>query len=121
MNNQEILQKAMSKARENGYDKQMERRLVKENGIDITVEMAAIEPGEWGLVSVEKYSVPTRLMVLSHDFARAFWGIVPYLHSRCTCHPSMPMWKYHLQQMVLQEDPVKYLEQFLQNDCIRTS
>ncbi len=116
MNNQEILQKAMRRARKNGYNKQMERRLAKENGIDIT-----IEPGEGLVSSVEKYSIPTRLMVLSHDFAKAFWPgkrliqvTDAYLDDINEIDGgTLHEWQFHLQQMVLEEDPIKYLKQFL--------
>ena len=38
-------------------------------------------------------------IIFSHDFARAFW-------------PNQD-WQYHLQQMVLEKDPIMYLNRFL--------
>ncbi len=40
-------------------------------------------------------------IIFSHDFAKAFWKGV------------YPRWQYHLQMMVLEKDPIKYLEKFV--------
>lgn len=61
-------------------------------------------------------------MIFDHGFAKAFWGqeknveedgryesFKEYWHSRI----KYSYWQYHLQQMVLQADPIKYLEKFL--------
>lgn len=37
-------------------------------------------------------------LVFSHPFAKAFWGVA---------------WEHHLQQMVLEEEPLIYLEKFV--------
>jgi hypothetical protein len=65
-------------------------------------------------------------IIFSHDFAKAFWGEkkvfigtekVPEPHTlnvyydREVYAPSA--WQYHLQQLVLAEDRLKYLEEFL--------
>lgn len=49
-----------------------------------------------------------RKWIFSHDFAKAFWGEEK---------PKVPitLWQHHLQQMVLEEDPIKYLETFLKD------
>lgn len=55
--------------------------------------------------------------ILSHEFAMVFWGVVPahlnldeYAESTYTGEPN---WQYHLQRMVLEPEPLKYLEKFL--------
>lgn len=40
--------------------------------------------------------------IFSHQFAKAFW------HSE-----DRNNWKWHLQEMVVREEPIKYLEKFL--------
>jgi hypothetical protein len=64
-------------------------------------------------------------LVFSHKFAKAFWGekVIDddfadaegcsdtYV---CDLHRGK-MWEYHLQKMVLEENPLKYLEKFLGN------
>ena len=72
-------------------------------------------------------------VIFSHDFAKAFWGgdefqnfvcvkchgitISKHCKKSCTCRDfpaeSQIEWMHHLQQMVLEEDPVKYLENFI--------
>ena len=60
-----------------------------------------------------KYGVTpeyVRQAVFEHSFAKAFWGeesISPRIIGAPTA------WKYHLQQMVLEEEPLKYLAKFL--------
>lgn len=61
-------------------------------------------------------------VIYSHDFARALWG--ERLRDARTgnklvekklpegvveAHFAIPAWQYHLQQMVVAEDPIKYL------------
>lgn len=75
-----------------------------------------------------------QLLIFSHSFAKAFWGEEDCWHTTgCTCggagvHSSNDEdahydkcaklkvdrgYKFHLQQMILKENPLKYLEQFL--------
>jgi len=59
----------------------------------------------------------------NHDFAKAFWGTLPCMlneygeaikeGARGKKGQIMQDWQYHLQQMVLEENPIKYLEKFL--------
>ena len=62
-------------------------------------------------------------VIFDHDFAKAFWGEVFELewpvkeeldNNRIGYRiKTIPIWQYHLQQMVLEEEPLKYLEKFL--------
>ena len=48
-------------------------------------------------------------MIFSHDFAKAFWG-----EETTTCNKyGLADWAFHLQEMVLEEELLKYLEKFL--------
>lgn len=56
--------------------------------------------------------------IFSHEFAKAFWGFNIYpliIGNRVPIHKIDYLydWEYHLQQMVLEEEPIKYLEGFL--------
>lgn len=63
------------------------------------------------------------LTIFSHDFAKAFWPnedveldwVSPryYLSEGKYLTEFVPFWIFHLQQMVLEEEPLKYLEKFL--------
>jgi len=88
MNNETILLQAIDKAIKNGY-----------------IENYWTLDNYYGLI-------------FSHDFAKAFWkdGTQEYLKNPKdgTVFPGRTFtWEYHLQQMVLEEDPIKYLEQWL--------
>ena len=95
MKAEEILKKAIDKAEENGFDG---------DGYEL--------------------SMPFNI-IFQHDFAKAFWGTDhhSWYHGKCEdCSiffNEIPnqfrghCWQYYLQQMVLEEDPIKYLEKFL--------
>ena len=66
------------------------------------------------------------MMIFSHSFAKAFWGeayhqvepkdlySTPWdLYDGLQLYQYPKAWQYHLQQMVLEENPIKYLEKFL--------
>lgn len=103
MDEREILQKAIDKAERNGYE-----------GFGMPRGFAT-------------YSV-----IFSHGFAKAFWGEhwldvdYPFYASdirydgkiilettKYVANLHITSWQYHLQQMVLEHNPIKYLERFL--------
>lgn len=49
-------------------------------------------------------------LIFSHDFAKAFWG------KRIMGTVGPPEWSYHLQQLVLEHEPLKYLKKFLDTE-----
>jgi hypothetical protein len=59
-------------------------------------------------------------IIFSHDFAKAFWGEEavrwegngPWYGAKFVG----PAWKWHLSQMVLEPEALKYLEKFLEED-----
>lgn len=106
MTNEEILKNAIHKARKNGYKPNVNNfELVIYDG---TLERYRVffEFDDDGIV--EQYSHDDKYVIFSHDFAKAFWGTgrigIVWI----------PAWKYYLREMVLQEDPIKYLERFLE-------
>ncbi len=66
-----------------------------------------------------KYWINNNLIesiIFSHEFTKAFWGeemVAVRDWKKCNDMPLIECWKYHLQQMVLCEEPLKYLEKFL--------
>ena len=103
MTNEEILKKAIEKAELTGW-KYAPMLFYTGNTIE-TLEEKDIAP----------------LLIFNHSFAKAFWGTLPgyYTINRDTIVWTMVSsgniteWQYHIQQMVLAEDPIKYLEKFL--------
>lgn len=126
MTRQETLLMLISQAITNGFEF---RRWYQAN---ISLEWPGAEE------SVELLSVEGRFyaLVFSHEFARAFWKkgaqmsfIVPSAtYSRMNGRGEVEtisrkpftrrtikadVWKYHLRQMALSEDPMRYLKRFL--------
>lgn len=125
-----ILKKAIEKAEKGGWDiRELKYPILREDyEIDFFIA-----------VSNESYYS----LIFSHDFARAFWGEKQPLYNKnrkclhcgvdtayqpsrisgCNhvhypeacdiCSDKEKDWKYHLEKMVLEEQPLKYLERFL--------
>ena len=98
MNNKEILQKAIEKAGKNGYQ---------------------IPSFNWNWDEIYVYLLDekdsAKLIIFSHDFAKAFWGEgikMIYVVFADELIPNIS-WEYHLSKMVLEPEPLKYLENFL--------
>jgi len=116
MNNEEILEKAIEKAIKNGYKQIKWKDKKGTEWINYNLLLCQI-----GL------PIP---IIFSHYFAKAFWGegeaeeqynkTDKHWHDTSCCSGSGVFfrgerWQYHLQQMVLEEEPLKYLERFLSN------
>lgn len=105
MTDSEILKKAIEKAKKNGYAPEYTaRELIEEVTLTSDSEALAFN------------------MIFSHDFAKAFWGedliltgewyvddFTPEIRGK----RAMPKWQYHLQQMVISENPISYLKKFI--------
>jgi len=112
MDNKEILQKAIEKAVKNGF----------------VYTPYSISDGVHQTVNEVPEILIYRHLIFSHDFAKAFWGEEradeqydkedKYWHDTSCCSGSGVFfegnrWQYHLQQMVLEEEPLLYLKRFL--------
>lgn len=64
-------------------------------------------------------SLDYREFIFDHEFAKAFWGeekesfVTDMFSDGETIREMKVSWKYHLQQMVLEKEPLKYLEKYL--------
>lgn len=100
MTNQEILEKAITKAKANGYDLG-----------DFSVD------GEYVKWKIDAYNNVIRnweSVVFSHDFAKALWGEKLRPRQVTTSLQIVePAWEYHLQQMVIAADPAEYLSEHI--------
>ena len=110
MTNEEILKKAIEKAVKGGYN----FKLAKE----ITDQIDYIEAKNIAVASPDTDLVKSMYgVIFSHDFAKAIWGSGPVC-SFCFKGPSSKHelfhdWQYHLREMVLEEDKLKYIEKYL--------
>ena len=115
MSNEEMLKKAIEKAIKNGWDYKYELKPIK-------IAQNKDYFYEWKI----------RAIIFDHDFAKAFWKDkepICYCCSRINdkelvdgkilsvCGKEyrilLPAWQYHLQNMVISKDPIKYLAKFL--------
>ena len=128
MTNEQILKKAIEKAEKNGWEKDFDH-YVDDN-------LWIYEEDGDGFTTGNHY--PS--IIFSHDFAKAFWGegkndekyqiTIDKIDwsgiscSRGNCQASEHMatsyqryklflWEYHLQQMIKEKEPIKYLKKFL--------
>lgn len=102
MTNQEILKKAIEKAEANGY---------------LPPKAMKHKTGE--VYNILEYPL---FVIFSHNFAKAFFPTISNKHkaeiiksvrkNKASTYKIFD-WQYHLQQMVLEEEPLLYLKKFL--------
>ena len=111
MTDKEILQKAIEKAGKNGFDLK-KWRIFMHHGNDV-IDMDLDHEVKAILLIGQTYA-----LIFSHDFARAFWGNKKSkrMHFDDGSHYYKVIdegWQYHLRDMVLEAEPLKYMERFL--------
>jgi len=101
MTNEQILKKAIKKAVKNGFEDRYSE--LTDYEFDLLMGLNGFEDKERPLYF---------RAIFSHDFAKTFWGNADFesIHGEMACYK---VWQFHLQLMVLEKDPIKYLEQFL--------
>jgi len=101
MTNEQILKKAIEKAIKNGY----------KYGFGINKALKYFG-------TIKRKNSWYYSTIFSHDFTKAFFGTEPLnigieMGTEKGEIVNLENWQYHLQQMVLKEEPLKYLEKFL--------
>ena len=126
MTNEQILHKAIKKAIKSGF---------QELGGFFFDDCKVINKDLVELTHNSRYSsgykkLSVNDIIFSHDFVKSFWGeklisihIDKYLDPdglRATIGTAgtyikfiIPAWQYHLQQMVLEKEPLQYIKKFL--------
>lgn len=142
MTNEEILKKAIEIAKDNGWKSpysQIDVSSIFAPDEEI-VQIVGWYKSRRGSTKLDHIDLNT--ILFDHDFAKAFWGeeplaicwycgnSFPETREGYKKHPEicteifgnpwnkgtrdvLPSWQHHLQQMVLESEPIKYLEQFL--------
>lgn len=103
MTNQEILEKARKKALVNGWKPKFYVVYTIKDATEPIVESAAAQELEWRNIAP---------VLFEKDFAKALWGeelITSGSDSLDDSYWELESWQYHLQQMVIADDPIKYL------------
>ena len=101
MTDRDIFETAIEKAEQNGYKEHF--KFLPEMPTNKTCAELLTSKLLWN----RRYEI-----IFSHKFAKAFWGI-DYMCGKCyRDEHTKKEWEHHLQEMVLQKNPFKYLEQF---------
>lgn len=115
--NKEILEKAITKAIENGWDIGLPNYYIGEDGVCAQFKL------DGDMYPSDDYdSLSVNDIIFSHNFAKALWGEegVPlrlYWAREYPLGSGGPdedyyegvMWQFHLQQMVVADDAIEYL------------
>jgi len=95
----ETLSKSLDKAQQKGY----------ESPFDFTYEKGRI-------IDKKNYYA----ILFDKDFCKAIWGdekkFMPYLYSHPHLGEECTLWKWHIKQMVVSDNPIEYLERNLDRD-----
>lgn len=112
---EEILQKAIEKAVDNGwsfYNWLIDNWSYPKDFRDHPEQEGAVE--EAVKIISKSYFVN---IIFSHSFAKAFWGEKDDWEAEETNSPwdghNQERWQFHLQQMVLEEKPLQYIKEYL--------
>lgn len=112
--NQQILENAIQKAIDGGWDQDYRVKFSFTNSDGSRRFTARTSVDDW-----DTYAP----IIFNHDFAKALWGeergenvkvnkdgsISPIKASKPFGMYVIPAWQHHLQQMVIADDPIKYL------------
>lgn len=110
MSNQQILEKAIQKAIDGGWN-------VVGSEIPATFTFRYIQNNAIiGVLHIDGHDVQHReplnaeRIIFNHDFAKALWGEEEYEGNPIgDPQGTLRDWQYHLQQMVIADDPIQYL------------
>lgn len=114
MTKQEIIEKAVKKATANGWP------WIADFETEHTwVFLIPNKPGVASRGYYIKHVMDVGLFIFNHDFAKALWGeqdlqgldIVKEFGLSKSHNPTFENWQKHLMQMVIAEDPLKYLKE----------
>lgn len=97
----DILTKVLNKAINNGYPRFKKSHVVYAEKVRYRKLFIIVDEDKYG--GKDLWCVES--IIFSHDFAKAFWGEGGAFREGG--------WQFHLQQMVLEEDPIKYLAKFI--------
>lgn len=121
MSDKEVLEKAIQKAIDGGWDilsrTEAEGFIVRRDAYDNIFISFTSNPED-----DEAFAQSNQEVIFNHDFAKALWSEVRDLKdvqyvlelgkgevTTPIYRLNMPLWKWHLQQMVTADDPIAYL------------
>jgi hypothetical protein len=130
LSDKEVLQKAIEKALDKGWKKSYREGRVYDEWKYFMINDSQFKANDYYIsfpkTSAFEYGMSFMDIIFSNDFAKAFWGeeIAHYTSVDVMrgYHPKIRLYqerweveeyKYHLQQMVLEENPINYLRKFI--------
>ena len=137
--NYEILGRVIKKAIDNGWKQEVISKIYGDTESITSVDFAVKDTKKHMDLLIGNFILYSRQMLLDHEFAKAYWGkdkVCPkcgagfrvidegdgeawvcdddeYHGDWNDGSDNPPAWQYHLQQMVLCEEPLDYLKKFL--------
>jgi len=115
MTNKEILIEIIKKAEKNGYTCPF--YFINDGDIDLLDDLV-LEIYDENFNAFERFHAYE--IIYSHSFAKAFWGErrVTIANEPETTYGNVPRykcqrWEYQLQRLVLEKEPLKYIQRFL--------
>lgn len=114
MTNKQIIEKAIQQAQTAGCWDKYDIVSHKDMGWTMTAKhrkkaLKDLKPGESYITAI----LSENDIIFNHDFAKSLWKD-EYIDV-FGLQPQMKEWAYHLTQMVLSKDPIKYLGEHLDN------
>jgi len=101
----------------NENKKNMSKKLTDKQILKKAVEKAVESGWTPRIGDVDSSGSPKYEIIFSHDFAQKFWGKeknTKYVNPKGDEYVYVKYWwQYHLQQMVLKKEPLKYIGKFL--------
>jgi hypothetical protein len=115
VSDQEILSKAVKKAIAGGWDANSFCGYASSSR-QRRVDEVVIELMEYNYTSEEYEGISmsaVRGLIFSHDFCAAIWPEKMYINLAGEYNADNPEWKWQLQRMVVADDPLKYLGNYV--------
>lgn len=112
MTNKLILEKAIQKAIDGGWKDLNSQVPIQMRNYADQVRIVKMSTNDDGMVGSEPFGLNE--IIFNHDFAKALWGSEPMCPDLGETvdeghYGAIPWFEYHLQQMVISEDPIGYL------------
>lgn len=108
---QPIIQEAIQKALDNGW--QVREPFDGEKIVAFDVYKYGTKKVTFFTDDAVRIHVPVWEVIFNHDFAKALWGEATYHDSGSEMLVDKLGWQDHLKQMVIANDPIKYLGEHL--------
>lgn len=103
MKKEEILKKVIERAVDNGWN---------EDTFFDDISIGKMEDDGYFMCIDVDSALHINSILFDHSFAKAFWGNdTPY--NPILLSDQLPAWQYHIQQLALAEDRLKYMAGFL--------